>query len=53
MVNAKVKEDLELLPFQVKGVDQMLEMHRRGSNILLGDEMGLGKTIQAIDLSMK
>ena len=48
MVNIKVKEDLELLPFQVKGVSQMLEMHRSNQNILLGDEMRLGKTIEIL-----
>lgn len=46
MVNIKVRDDKELIPFQATGIDIMVDMHRNNQNILLGDEMGLGKTVQ-------
>lgn len=43
-IHVIVPDGMELLPFQVEGVQRMYYMN----NVLLADEMGLGKTIQVL-----
>lgn len=38
----------ELRPYQLEGVNWLIDMHERNINCILADEMGLGKTLQTI-----
>jgi len=38
--------DLSLRPYQVEGVNWMIDRYYKGHGCILGDEMGLGKTCQ-------
>ena len=39
-----------LRPYQRKGLDFMVRMHRQNLAMILGDEMGLGKSLQTLSL---
>mmetsp|Transcript_23294 Transcript_23294/g.50926 ORF Transcript_23294/g.50926 Transcript_23294/m.50926 type:complete len:962 (-) Transcript_23294:66-2951(-) len=43
-------EQATLRPYQLKGLEFMVTMHRQNLAMILGDEMGLGKTLQTISL---
>ena len=38
--------DITLRPYQLDGVNWLIERFKRGHGCILGDEMGLGKTCQ-------
>ena len=38
--------NVKLRPYQLEGVDWLIERHAAGHGCILGDEMGLGKTLQ-------
>lgn len=42
--------NLQLKPYQLKGLEWMVSLHNNNLNGILADEMGLGKTIQTISL---
>ncbi|KAF1757608.1 hypothetical protein GCK72_014064 [Caenorhabditis remanei] len=42
--------NLQLKPYQLKGLEWMISLHNNNLNGILADEMGLGKTIQTISL---
>ncbi|XP_060086323.1 chromodomain-helicase-DNA-binding protein 1-like [Ylistrum balloti] len=50
--NDKLKDfgwaDLPLRPYQLSGVNWLIECYQKGHGAILGDEMGLGKTCQTI-----
>ncbi|OWF36362.1 Chromodomain-helicase-DNA-binding protein 1-like [Mizuhopecten yessoensis] len=50
--NDKLKDfgwtDLPLRPYQLTGVNWLIECYQKGHGAILGDEMGLGKTCQTI-----
>eukprot|EP00667_Euglena_gracilis_P001160 EG_transcript_1160 len=39
---------ITLKPYQLEGVNWLIQMHDEKVNCILGDEMGLGKTVQSI-----
>ncbi|KAF8387564.1 hypothetical protein PRIPAC_76706 [Pristionchus pacificus] len=42
--------DLQLKPYQIRGLEWMVSLYNNNLNGILADEMGLGKTIQTIAL---
>ncbi|CAD5212428.1 unnamed protein product [Bursaphelenchus okinawaensis] len=42
--------DLQLKPYQIKGLEWMVSLYNNNLNGILADEMGLGKTIQTVAL---
>jgi SWI/SNF-related matrix-associated actin-dependent regulator of chromatin subfamily A member 5 len=37
-------------PYQIEGLNWMIQLYEQGINGILADEMGLGKTLQSISL---
>ncbi|GAA5817786.1 hypothetical protein MFLAVUS_011342 [Mucor flavus] len=52
-VHATLRENVELRPHQVEGVNQMIYMEKAYRGGILADEMGLGKTIQALTVILR
>ncbi|GMT24306.1 hypothetical protein PFISCL1PPCAC_15603, partial [Pristionchus fissidentatus] len=42
--------DLQLKPYQIRGLEWMVSLYNNNLNGILADEMGLGKTIQSVAL---
>ena len=40
----------EMRPYQIEGLNWMIQLYEQGINGILADEMGLGKTLQSISL---
>jgi len=44
----KALKDVVLRPYQLEGLNWIVQMYAHGVSAILGDEMGLGKTLQSI-----
>ena len=43
-----ISSSVEMRPYQLEGLDFMMDMYNNGMSCILADEMGLGKTLQTI-----